>query len=81
MEHVMTIKAFERKIELGGGFRGIVVNLATREKYESGILPTHEDAKFYAQKTAHDLMAGKPYRRCSIARRFCGNRYIANIWA
>lgn len=81
MEHVLTIKAFERKIELGGGFRAVVVDLRTRDSFKSDVLADQQSAMFWAQKKAHEIMGSRPYRRASIARRFVGNKYVANIWA
>lgn len=80
MTCVMCIKAYARKQELGGGFRGAVIANGERIA-ESEILPTLEAAKVWAQSEAHRLMAARPYRRAHVARRFTGGSYVANIWA
>lgn len=80
MNCVMSIKAYERKPELGGGFRGAVIANSQRIA-ESEILPTLEAAKVWAQSEAHRRMGSRPYRRAHVAKRFTGGSYIANIWA
>lgn len=80
MQHCLTIKAYERKPELGGGFRGVVLN-GSESVAESDVLPTLEAAKLWAQSKAHSIMGSRPYRRAHVARRYTGGKYIANIWA
>lgn len=81
MNAVLTIKAYERKAELGGGFRGRVYRPADKAVFESDVLPSLDAAKFWAQTEAHKLMGSRPYRRAHVAKRFTGGSYQANIWA
>lgn len=84
MQHVMTIKAFQRKPELGGGFvavarvrpEGVALGLR-EERVEADSL---DKARYEAQMIAHRQLAGRPYQRSALARRFVGNQYVANIW-
>ena len=82
MDHVMTIKAYERKLELGGGFRGVVIDCKQKRIIrESEVLPSYESARHFAQSEAHKLMGDRPYKRAYVSRSFVGNKYVANIWA
>lgn len=79
-EHVMTLRAYARKEELGGGYRGAVVLQPTKERIESPVLSTYEAARHWAQTEAHARMAGRPYRRSHVAGR-TKESYYANVWA
>lgn len=81
MDHVLTIRAYERKPELGGGFRAVVVRHADKQRFESDVLPDRESAMYWAQSQAHEMMVGRPYRRASLAKRFRRGVYEASIWA
>ena len=81
MEHVMTIKAYERKAELGGGYRARVIRKSDKALFESDVLPTSNAARNWAQVKAHQLMNGQYYKRAYVSRRFTGGSYVANIWA
>lgn len=80
-KHVMTIRAYARKVELGGGFRGIVEDHRNGARAESDILPVYEEARNWAMREAHARMGEAPYRRCSINAGTAGRAYRANIWA
>jgi hypothetical protein len=43
-------EAYERKTELGGGFRGAAINSLTGEKYQSEVRQTIEEARNDAKK-------------------------------
>lgn len=87
MIHVMTIRAYERKTELGGGFRAVAsvrpdgLAFGLRNE-ESGVIDTFEAARFEAQSIAHRQMNGRTYQRAYIAQRRhrMHPKYIANIW-
>jgi hypothetical protein len=86
MDHVATIKAYERKSELGGGFRAQVVPTVTGEQkglvnWQSEVLESRDAARYAAQAELHRQMNGAPYRRAHLAARFCGSKYVSNIWA
>jgi hypothetical protein len=78
----MTLRAYARKDEMGGGFRAVVVDRRNgNARYESDVLPTYESARNWAMSTAHRLMGDTPYRRASVNNKRSGRRYDANIWA
>lgn len=88
IQHVLSLKAYERKSELGGGFRARVVwrmnNAVVPPQhyatvYESEILDTFDQAKSWAMQTAAKIMGDRPYRRCYI--KSPRNLYRANVWA
>ncbi len=79
MNHVMTIKAYPRKAELGGGFRGALIRHPSGERVESPVLASYEAARHWAQLESHNQMGGRPYRRAYLSGR--KHSYQANIWA
>ena len=79
MQAVLFLKAYERKLEMGGGFRGAVIKDKTRVA-ESPIFDTLDAAKFWVQNEAHKMMNGIPYRRAYVSKRFTGGSYQARIW-
>ena len=79
MKAVLFLKAYERKLEMGGGFRGAVIRDKQRFA-ESPVLPTLEAAKSWVQIEAHRIMGDTPYRRAHVAKRFTGGSYQAHIW-
>jgi len=56
MTHVLTVQAYERKTELGGGFRGVVLDKRSQEKTESPIFPTMAEARYWAKSLAFKVM-------------------------
>lgn len=80
--HALSIRAFARKQELGGGFRAVVVDHRHGgARHESDVLPTYESARNWGMSTAHRLMGDTPYRRASVNAGTAGRRYMANIWS
>lgn len=75
--HIATIAAFERKAELGGGFRGVYFNLVTKERVESEVLPTLEAARYFAKAEAHRRHTAENYSLAPYRRR---GEYKANVW-
>lgn len=61
MTHILTAAAFERKDELGGGFRAVVLDKRTKEKYQSDVLDTIEAARHWAKTKVLAILAGQPY--------------------
>ncbi len=53
MNNVLSLKAYERKEELGGGFRARVFRPADKAVFESDVLPTYEQARDWAIREAH----------------------------
>lgn len=78
---VMTIRAYARKAELGGGFRGLVLDRRDGSQIESDVLQTYEEARNWAIRESHARMGQTPYRRCSVNAGTAGRAYRANIWA
>jgi hypothetical protein len=56
MRHILTATAFERKVELGGGFRGIVLDRRTKARHESDVLPTLDAARHWARVKVAAIM-------------------------
>lgn len=83
MQHVLTLRAYARKSEMGGGFRGSVIDhrATTPTRVESDVLSTYEQARDWTIRTAANLMGDTPYRRASINSGSAGRLYRANIWA
>ena len=81
MQHVLTLRAYARKAEMGGGFRGSVIDHRTTARVESDVLSTYEHARDWTIKTAASIMGETPYRRASINTGSAGRLYRANIWA
>lgn len=75
----MQIRAYPRRDEDGGGFRGVCVLIETKERIESPVFETFDQAKFWAQNEAHKRMNGRHYNRAYIRKP--RNYYTANIWA
>ena len=75
----MTLRAYPRKEEVGGGFRAVVIMRSNAERFESPVLETYEAARHWSQLEAHNRMGSRPYRRASVAGR--RGSYYANIWA
>ena len=61
MNNPVTAQAFERKASLGGGYRGVVLDRRTKERTESPILPSINEARYWARKEVERLMAGAPW--------------------
>ena len=63
MENPVSATAYERKAELGGGFRAVVVDKrGSKQRYESPILGTIEAARHWARVKVDHLMDGAPWR-------------------
>lgn len=77
----LSLRAYERKSELGGGFRGVVVRHADKARFESDVLETYEAARDWAIREADRLMGSTPYRRASVNAGTAGRSYRANIWS
>jgi len=72
----MTLEAYERKEELGGGWRAVVHNHMTKISVKSPVLPTKEAARHWAKEAAHKEMNGAPY---TLAHMY-GKNYKSNLW-
>lgn len=81
MIHEMTIKAYPRKPEFGGGFNASIRRECNGEKIKGPGFANYEAARNWVITEAHRLMAGRNYRRASIRARVQGVVYTANIWA
>ncbi|GEM_PF-7008051 len=61
-DHVLTAVAFERKAELGGGFRARVIDRRSHAAHESPVCTTMQEARHWARTTVNTLMAGTPWQ-------------------
>ena len=61
MNNPVQAVAFERKEELGGGFRGRVLDLRDKQTYDSPVLDTISKARHWAKRKVFDLMDGEPW--------------------
>ena len=78
MKHVATIESYKRK---DGGFRGTFRDHEKKEGCHSDVLPTREEAMYWAKMEAHKRFAERGYRTASIRFRKGSTSYRANIWA
>ena len=53
--------AYERKTELGGGFRAVVIDRRSGQRDESPILPDINSARHWARVRIDSLMRGEPW--------------------
>ena len=72
--HSHSIAAYPIKT---GGFRGAILNRATKERKASEVLPTLEAARFWAKTAAFEALAGKPFTFAPIRLK---GEYQANVW-
>ena len=72
--HSHSIAAYPLK---DGGFRGAILNRATRERKASEVLPTLEAAKFWAKTAAFEALAGTPFTLAALRIK---GEYQANGW-
>lgn len=77
--HTLTLIAFPRKEELGGGYRGKVADRRTSPStiHESEVLPTREAATHWVKAKAHELLAGTFYQLAPMRE---PDGYRANVW-
>jgi hypothetical protein len=72
--HSHSIAAYPIKT---GGFRGVILNRATRERKASEVLSTLEAARFWAKTAAFEALAGTPFTFAAIRIK---GEYQANVW-
>ena len=72
--HSHSIAAYPIKT---GGFRGVILNRATKERKASEVLETLEAAKFWAKTAAFEALAGTPF---TLAAYRLKGEYQANVW-
>ena len=81
MRERYVLKAYRRKDEMGGGWRGVVVDCAAKRRVASSeVLATREEARDFAKIAAHELMGGRPYRLANVYARYCGGGYRSHLW-
>ena len=73
--------AFERKVELGGGYRGVVAVYESDggrllQRLESPIKSDLFSAGSWAYETAHEIIGSRPFR----VGHYNGNRWRKNYW-
>lgn len=56
-------RAYERKAELGGGFRGVAFNPKTKERRESDVRETLQQARNDAKRMVHDMLGAETYSK------------------
>ena len=56
MVKIATARAYERKAELGGGFRGVAVRLADKKRLQGEIRDTLSDAREEAKSLVFTLI-------------------------
>lgn len=61
MQDVLVATAYERKAELGGGARGVVLDKRTKERYESPVLDDVSQARAWAKTKVFALMGDQPW--------------------
>lgn len=76
-KHIATLAAYPIKTELGGGFRGVILNHATKVRSQSDRLDTLEAARYWAQMQAHNAYDDVGYSIAPLRRR---GEYQANVW-
>lgn len=76
-KHIATITAYPIKDELGGGFRGVIINHETKERRASDRCETLESARYWAQVQAHSAYDAAGYSLAPLRRR---GEYQANVW-
>lgn len=76
-QHIATIAAYPIKAELGGGFRGVMLVHANKERVASDRCETFEQARYWAQKQADDRFSEIGYSLAALRRR---GEYQANVW-
>lgn len=79
---VATIRAYEIKAELGGGFRGVYRSAASPvdgsiEEIKSEVLPTIEAARYFAKNAGYEKHPGATV---AVIGRSSGIQYRANLW-
>lgn len=80
VSHVLTLDAFPRKEEVGGGYRGRVIDRRTTPStvYRSDVFADRSDATYWVKSKGHELMAGGHYSLAPLRR---ADGYYANVWA
>ena len=56
---LISARAYARKDELGGGYRAVAYNPATKERRESDVLPSMSAARNQAKSLALEMMGGR----------------------
>lgn len=75
MRNPVTAVAYERKDELGGGFRARVLDRRDKQVHESDVLPTIEAARYWARQKIEKLMMGQPW-----APGYTYKPWTLNVW-
>lgn len=75
--HAATICAYPIKDELGGGFRGVYFDRATKERFASDVYFDLEAARHWAKMEAHKRHEAQGYNLAPLNRR---GEYQANVW-
>lgn len=75
--HVLTAKAYERKAELGGGFRGTVYDRRTKTLIQSDVFTSRDDARNWAKREVFKIMGDKPWAPGYIWR----PTWVMNVFA
>lgn len=75
--HRATLRAYEIKEELGGGFRGMVTDHKTKTTYKSEVLPTLDAARYWAKAKGDEIADGAFYQLAPLRRR---GAYLSNLW-
>lgn len=73
---IIKTDAYERKADLGGGYRGICFDCRTKTKHESPVLETLDKAGFWALSKAAELYADITV----TAGHYKGQRYRKNYF-
>lgn len=68
--------AYERKEELGGGFRGVVKDKRSGERYESPVLSTIQEARHWVRVKVDHLMGDTAWAPGYVYR----PNWIMNVW-
>lgn len=74
MRHAYTLNAYERK---EGGFRGVLFNRESKDRKQSDVLPTLEEARHWTRKAIWEELPDGHFTIAPYRRR---HEYLANVW-
>ncbi len=78
-EHVLSTEVYERKEDLGGGFRGVVFDRVRKEKHVSEVV-SRDEALSWVKHKVHEIMGGAAYKTAALRLKRGSTGYKANIW-
>ena len=76
MKNPITGAAFERKAELGGGYRAVVRDNRTQERTEGPVFQEIGQARFWVRVEIDKRMAGQPWSPGCVYKPY----WVINVW-